>query len=294
MNDPKFEGVDRYSLPPSQIPDLMSNPVEQSKIQEAAARVAKKTKLDMIAEETGEPTSPVTRGVPGVQPAPVDRPKPDYQKKHTSELVDKPASEKQMSLKDRIASIERELDGGTTVNFSKNSSSAKTFLDDMGDETFYVENISNGHVVISDIDMDKVARGSVIDLLQFGDIDTIKKSRDLRVALSGHGSAKLLKRLTPEEYLDKIEKQLSNKRKIELFRAKADMEKDTYKAPDPVRPIIESKLEKLRLRALSPIEFIEWIQTEQLTISELDRIQGEVQDNDIRMFILERKKEIMK
>lgn len=209
------------------------------------------------------------------------------------------------TMKDKIAELEKELGMYDSMPTSKKTTDAKSFLDEFGDETFYVENISNGHVVISDIDMPKIPRGGVYDLLKFSDIETLKKSRDLRTALSGYGSEKLLRRLTPEEYIQRIEREVQNRKRIEQYRQLAELralsgQTAESTTEEPHRPIIDSKLEKLRLgmgsdptKGISPVEFMEWVRTEKLSLSELDYILGSVQDKDIRMFILEKKKQVM-
>jgi hypothetical protein len=212
-------------------------------------------------------------------------------------------SNKQGSLKDRIAAAESKLGIYDTISRSNKPEQARSYLDEYGDETFYVKNISNGHVVISDvIDMDKISRGSVIDLMKLADLETIKKSRDIRVALSGYGQEKLLKRLTPEEYAEEIEREARNKDKIEQFKVMSELKAATGegKTQKPVRPVIEAKLEKLRLSysdkphlGISPVEFIQWVNTERLDVDELDYILGAVQDKDIRMFVHEKKKDLL-
>lgn len=205
-----------------------------------------------------------------------------------------------LTTKERILRAEQGLGQFDGITSKSNSPYARSFIDEFGDETFYVENISNGHVVISDLDMEKIPRGKVLDLLKFADLETIKKSRDLRVALSGYGTEKLLKRLTPEEYMLKMEAELRRHKQTQQMRLQAEVNSQYASEPEPdVRPIIESKLEKLRLfytkeshKGITPIEFIEWLATEKLTLAELDYISGSVQQKDIKLYILEKKQQL--
>jgi len=128
------------------------------------------------------------------------------------ELDVQPPDKTSNTTKSKIAELEKELGIYDSMPTSKKGAEAKSFLDEFGDETFYVENVSNGHVVISDVDMDKIPRGKVLDLLRFAPIESLKKSRDLRVAMSGYGGTRLLKRLTPVEYMQRMER-ASNKEK---------------------------------------------------------------------------------
>ena len=214
--------------------------------------------------------------------------------------VTNPSSERK-GTKDRIAELEAKL--GVYDSMPTGKVAASSYLDEFGEESYYIENISNGHVVISDLDMEKIKRGDVIDLLKQASLEEIKKSRDIRVALSGSGkNKKLLKRLTPEEFERKLEIKLINQQKIENFRATAQLraQANPNQQPEKVRPIIESKLEKLSLgygnephRGISPVEFMEWVATETLSVVELDHIYGSVQDRDVKMFVNEKKKQLL-
>jgi len=98
-------------------------------------------------------------------------------------------------------------------------------------------------------------------------------------------------------------RELQTKKKIDQYRQLAEARAQSQtpgEEPESIRPLIDSKLEKLRLgygsdptKGISPVEFMEWIRTETLTMSELDYILGSVQDKDVRLFILEKKKQVM-
>lgn len=168
-----------------------------------------------------------------------------------------------------------------------------------GDETWYVQNISNGHVVISDIPMDAIKRGQTVDLLELSSLEDIKKSRDIRRALSSNTHGKtLLKRLTPEEYDDVLLRQEETTKKIAIYKQNAAIRaasgemKDQIKSK--VRGVVLSKLEKLRLGVesdtpalgITPVEFISWAENAALTVAELNYILGSTTDREVRSHAL--------
>jgi hypothetical protein len=231
------------------------------------------------------------------------------------------------SRKERIMMLERALEGSPT-NEKNVTPKAKTYLDDFGAETYYVKNISNGHVSVSDLDI-TIKRGKSEDLLKFAELEDTKKSRDLRAAVGydknpGPYNKTLLLRLTPEEYeIEKI-KELKNKQKIDQFKQnQADIhtqqqiqqqqQSQTYNAVTQqkivqpqtprIRPTVLSKLEKLRLSSmpenahlgLAPEEFVEWAITEHLSIEELDFIISHpnvINNSNIRTALYEKRSEV--
>lgn len=216
------------------------------------------------------------------------------------------------SIKERIQEMESRLGIDHSIGRGvPKTNQAKSFFDDFGEETFYVKNVSNGIVVISDLDRgsngsigeNKIARGATVDLLTQYDLETIKKSRELRMALSGRGTQLLLKRLTPEEYLAEITRQAIDQEKIEQFKVMAELKASIpgqNKAKKAIRPVIESKLLQLQLsysdtpnKGITPVEFIQWVNTEKLTLDELEYILSGVDDKDIRMFVHAKKQDLL-
>jgi len=207
-----------------------------------------------------------------------------------------------MSIRNRIAEIEQELGEASPAI----STRAAAFLDELGNETFYVENISNGHIAISDLGV-TIKRGTSQDLLWESSLEQVKNSRDLRAMLARVTDRPLLKRLTPEEFLYKKEIELQNKRRIEQMKANPPTE-GTQAQPRPrIRPTVLSKLEKLRLSTepksahlgMTPIEFVQWVVTETLTAEELDFISthpnvvNNVNGKEIIQNVFERKGQIL-
>lgn len=214
------------------------------------------------------------------------------------------------STKQKIQEMQARLDGDIGFNSKKSlSPQLRSFFDEFGEETYYVKNVSNGHVVISDLDRgqngvsgeNKIARGAIVDLLQQYDLETLKKSRELRVAMSSRDGKVLLQRLTPEEYLKEITILAENKEKIEQFKVMSELKAASGQAKPkkPIRPVIEAKLLQLQLsysdqphKGISPVEFIQWVNTEKLTADELDYILSGVDDKDIRMFVYSKKQDL--
>lgn len=246
----------------------------------------------------------------------------------TDEIAEKAFEERQLSRSERIEALERELEEAPKIS-NNVTVKAKAYLDDFGAETYYVKNISNGHVSVSDIDV-TVKRGESEDLLKFADIEDIKKSRDLRTAIGYERKPNpyrrtLLLRLTPEEYEEEKTKQLRNKRKIDQFKqsqavAHANFQQNqqqttqTYNGVTQqiiaqpqtprIRPTVLSKLEKLRLSTvpenahlgMGPEEFVGWAVTEDLSIEELDFIISHpnvINNHHIRTALYEKRSEIV-
>lgn len=215
-------------------------------------------------------------------------------------------------LKAKIAELERELGAGAPSS----TLDAKTFMDNSGNETFYVKNFSGRHVLISDLDIPKIPVGETVDLLKYASIEDLKKSRDLRTALYGIGKDQLLKRVTELEYYEAMRQAVSQKKKVDIVRQQEILRLQNQQSPNQlypherpamaaekkIRPAIEAKLGKLNLiydkepenarLAMSAPEFISWVQNEQLTHAEIEHIMGHPAVNkqhDIRAALLEKK-----
>jgi len=232
------------------------------------------------------------------------------------------------SRTERIKELELALGEGTK-DTKDMTAKARAFIDDFGAETYYVQNISNGHVAISDIDV-TVQRGKSEDLLKYANLEDIKKSRDLRAAIGydkkpNPYKRSLLLRLTPEEYEIEKTKELHNKQKIDQFKqnqavvhaqqqqAQQTQQTQAYNAitqqpilqpqTPRIRPTVLSKLEKLRLSSvpenahlgMAPEEFVEWAVTENLSIEELDFIISHpnvVNNSNIRTALYQKRGEM--
>ena len=206
------------------------------------------------------------------------------------------------SIRARINEVEARLGINDAIPLNGKTYNAQSYVDDLGDETFYVQNISNGHVLVTDLDL-KIPRGKTIDLLKFCDLESIKKSKDIRVALANNPrSGAMIKRLTPEEYLAKMDQNYKEEVKIENFKKLASIRQANgtpadNKYSEPVKPVVYDKLNKLKLsysdtphKGISPVEFAQWVQSEDLSKADLDQILAQIDDNELRILVNERKK----
>jgi len=161
---------------------------------------------------------------------------------------------------------------------------AKSFLDEFGNETWYVENISDGHIALSDLDI-TIPRNKVANLLGPKSLEELRKSSDLRLNVSGETERPMLKRLTPEEFLEKRRIEIQQKKQIAQMKAGVNANGTQVQNPNNpqqltprIRPTVLSKLEKLRLYSvpgnahlgLTPIEFAQWALSENLSYAELE------------------------
>jgi hypothetical protein len=174
------------------------------------------------------------------------------------------------------------------------------YHDEFGNETFYVKNITNGHVIITGIGIDSIPKGSVVDLLEYTDLKTLKESYHLRRALSENSGKPLLKRLTVEQYRKEKELKSFTQSKISQMKKEIYVEeakKEGKNVTNPIRPVVLAQLEKLSLgkkpetkaQGITPLEFIEWMESENFTVDELDHILSLVQDTDVKMYVIQRK-----
>jgi len=211
-----------------------------------------------------------------------------------------------IGLREQIERLESQLQSADYVNLNATSTlTARSFLDDFGDETFFIQNTSSGHVMVTDLDL-KIPRGKVVNLLKFNSLEEIKASRDMKIALSANPrSNPLLRRLTPEEYIAKLTEEVNNEKKIDHYRKVSQLRAQTGEAQsvnkqETARPIILDKINKLKLgysdqfhKGITPVEFAQWVNTEDLSKNELDLILGHVDDQDLRILINEKKKTLI-
>lgn len=161
---------------------------------------------------------------------------------------------------------------------------AKSFLDEFSNETWYVENISDGHIALSDLDI-TIPRNKVANLLGPKSLEELRKSSDLRLNVSGETERPMLRRLTPEEFLEKRRIEIQQKKQIAQMKAGINANGTQMQNPNNpqqltprIRPTVLSKLEKLRLYSvpgnahlgLTPVEFAQWALSENLSHAELE------------------------
>ncbi len=296
--------------------------IQKLQIQEAKEKEYAAKKLQEKMEELNRPLADSNYTVRTVPPSgsiipPIKAAEElvDYKNPVTEENITTMMGAPKRGIRERIqeAELRTGRDHGALPGKALTEKS-KSYLDEFGEPTFYVKNVSNGIVVICDLERtdnssgimgeNKIARGAVVDLLAEYSMEALNKSRELRSALSSKGRNKqqLLQRLTPEEYLDEIEKEAINAEKIEKFRAMAELRAAAgeTKPKKAIRPAIDAKLLQLQLsysnephKGISPVEFIQWLNTEKLTLDELEYILSGVDDKDIRMFIHAKKQDLL-
>lgn len=237
-------------------------------------------------------------------------------RKTISEPIVQPISN--ISLKDKIAALEKEYRGETS-NIS--SASSSSYRDDMGNDTYYVKNMSGGILSLEIIKDSEIAipAGKIADLLVSADIEQCYASRDIRKCLTGiNGKEPWLKRLTPLEYSIELEREVVAHKKLEAIRQNEALKQQQIQQQNPnstqsmngpvmtqgpkIRAVVYSKLEKLRLASvadpelskygMSSTEFIQWVMVEALTEAELDCILGDPsvsKRNDIKTAVIEKK-----
>lgn len=226
-----------------------------------------------------------------------------------------------VSLRDKIKKLEEELAG--LENTSVEKVDPKTWLDEYGNETFFVKNISGTHVCIAgDLDIPKIPIGKVCDLTEFASVDELKKSRDIKKATSWYEGNQLLKRITEQEYYEEKKAEVAMKKKIEIMRNQAQLQNQqmqqtmnpaeaamanpvTQSATPATRADIQAKLGKLalmgdpdpenRLKAMTPIEFIEWANNQNFSLQEVDYILSDpyvFKSHDIRAALITKRASI--
>lgn len=228
-------------------------------------------------------------------------------KEKNADVVKEAPSNISKGLTDKIKQLE--VDAGMAIpNVNNKKLASETYLDDYGNETFYVKNVSGGILIIGDMLSEangtktghSIRKGEVVDLLQVTHLDNLKNSSDLRKQIYGANPGLL--RLTQEQYFVELTEKLGKQKQIQALEAQKQVgtKKEKYSKP---RPVIDSKLEKLNLyydknpelqiRGMEPIKFISWIADERFEEGEIDYILGHprvMQNADIKAALIQKKK----
>jgi hypothetical protein len=148
------------------------------------------------------------------------------------------------------------------------SASYRSFLDEMGRETFFLQNISDFDLYFGD-QVGVLKRGAVRDLLEDTDLQTLNSNRNIRTIMNSNPPA--VKRLTKEEFLrcksdyEEMERKTQKKRE-EIQRG--DLSGESKAQP---RLHVTARIEDLKRfympgsdpsLVLSPDEFMKWAATE--------------------------------
>lgn len=213
-------------------------------------------------------------------------------------------------LSDRIKEMEKRV-GVKTERSADVEGPTNIFLDDTGNVTWYIKNVSGSHVILGDLGL-KISKGAVANLREEAKIEQIEESSHLIRQLR----FKNLIRLTPEQYLGELERIAESQRQLNALEAQKGIgdvttHKTTVNKP---RPLIESQLNKLdlyyqfeedqdpnkyadeekaKLRQMDPITFIKWIISEKFNEGEVDYMLGHpriMSNPDIRAALLQKRK----
>jgi hypothetical protein len=172
----------------------------------------------------------------------------------------------------------------------------KDFFDEDGEFSYYVKNTSEGNVLITDLKVLVPMLGAT-DLRERHNVETLKKSPDLRRALSPQ--VHWLKKISREEYekintlqSKRLERSAEQKKKaIQDVESKAVADttgkvKETQKIK--VSPKVQSMVEKLRLTfrgedsAITKEDFLSFVDSVKLNADERSYILGVISDADVR------------
>lgn len=286
ISNPQFDPSMRFSTDPAA---LMQKLAQQEAMAEAKNKLTlKDTIKDIDVKFTGDDSEDFLE----------EEDELDYSNMKKSDKILDDKDLRLEELEAELARIKATSSISSKPSHQPSISKSNPWIDPItGDETWYVQNISNGHVVISDIEMDAIKKGSCVDLLELAVLEDIKKSRDIKRAINTNSSKPLLKRLTPEQYADYNIKKEENAKRIEQYkqqaalRAAAGATNDRLK--EKVRGVVLAKLEKLRLGTetdtpalgITPVEFIMWAENASLSLDEISYILGSTTDKDVRSFM---------
>jgi hypothetical protein len=198
------------------------------------------------------------------------------------------------NLTDKIKSLQTEL-GHYTASSNK-PKSVNEFFDDYGNETWFIKNLTNTDVIVEMSRPEKgedciiIKKNTYEDLLAVSSIEKIKTSQSLRKCLNSD----ILKRITPAEFLEYLEKKKDDKKRADY------LSKDTpeSKARNGVRLVVTTKMEKFKNFikdgvGITQEDFIEWVQNEPLNEEEIEYCMSSTTDKDIRTILIHKKQELI-
>jgi hypothetical protein len=172
------------------------------------------------------------------------------------------------------------------------------WFDNQQELSFYVQNISSGDVILSDIGT-KVPVLGVVDLRESHDIERLKKSSSLRQALSA--KVNWLKRIDHEQYMrllalqQKREDRISNQKKSISERKQSEALKESGGIQEQkvdISPKVKSMVEKYRLfhkgtqTAFTPEDFELFVEATKFNDDERAYVLGVVKEKTIQDAVL--------
>lgn len=201
------------------------------------------------------------------------------------------------SIDDVIGSVSR-----ITSTPSRSNDSAKSFLDEYQNPTFYIKNVSGKNFYISVI-KETIPINASVDLLdRVGDMDVLTSDPGLRAAILTH---KRLKRLTKEEFKIEQDKYAAAIKLIEEQKNNIDLRRsDVTAKASVIRLFVREKIDRLKMHysndvneakaGVTPVEFIEWLAFADLNESEINEALNATNDPEIRTAVFSKKAAIAK
>jgi len=253
----------------------------------------------------------------GGTPPPPTPPVEEKEIPETQEQIQTPPDKEDIPERPMREKNESSRDYGKTTTVgeeAKGYSDRNKFDDDRGDPTYYYLNVSQGKVVIGDLDL-TLATGAPVDLLDLAGEEALLKSKHLRQAERGRPDhPALLKRLVPAEFERLYEKfrtrqsiiaKDKDKRRQLLDKAEKDPKaiKKLSNVADnelDIRPQLQALVEKLRVGTLqvndkeaeqivagkvagiTPEEFLMKFEVMQPSRDEVDFVFQTVMDKTVR------------
>jgi hypothetical protein len=210
-----------------------------------------------------------------------------------NEQISEQDLEKKLTM-DKINSLQNEL--GYYKVESKKPKSINEFLDESGNATWYVKNLTNTRVPII---LERIERyentisiepNDSVNLLATASIEAVEKCQDLRQCFN----QQILKRITPEEWLEYLTKKSENKKRAGYINKTEDMTKRTG-----IRIVVKSKVEKHNSFikegfGIDTSSFINWVQNEPLNEEEIEYCMSLTDNKDIRTILIHKKQEQLK
>jgi hypothetical protein len=202
-------------------------------------------------------------------------------------------------LADKIKALQNELGSSKVTGKAK---SANEFINDYGNETWFVKNLSNTHVIVQ-MSISKetdesivVNKNTCVDLLEYASLEVIHRSQSLRKCFNDG----LLERITPIEFFEYQKKLIADRKRADYITK--DTTKDETKAKakkDPIRIVTKTKVEKFQnfLKngvGITTADFIDWIQNEPLNEEEIEYCMSSTTDKDIRTILIHKKQDALR
>ena len=209
--------------------------------------------------------------------------------------------EEKLSKKEQIAALQESLQTGSVAT-KKNH--ARTYLDESGNPTFYVKNISDPAVKITFGDkksqgekMPAMFPGELRDVLSYMNYEDANQYPTLRNCLSP--KVQWLTRLTEDEYLEELAKIAKAEKAIAFEKnnmPEKNSESNNYKVPGKIRANTEKLLNHYkgdREYSMTPTEFVMWVENlNKLSVNDIDYMLSVISDSQVRYKLMNKKNQL--